>query len=157
MTPDLSPAQLSALATAINAEPELAAFLAAGDDGSIAAWLNAPHASTVAWRRDVPKADLFAATDVTKFDSLTAGKRDAWRLMLDFAPVSFTVGKMRKAVTDVWGAADAAAILADFVRPATKAEAILGGTNRTESTVSALVLNAEGALTPSDIARALRS
>jgi hypothetical protein len=156
MVPDLSPSQLSALQTAIGAEPAVAAFLAAGDDGSIAAWFNEPDATVKAWRKSVPRDDLFAAMTVAKFDALSAGKRDAWRLMLDFAPIDFTRAKMRSAVTDAWGAADAAAILTDCTRAATKAEALFGGTDRTESTVTAKNLATEGALTASDVARALR-
>lgn len=157
MTPELTSAQLTALAAAINAEPAVATFLAAGDDGNIAAFYNGAHATIRAWRGDVSSADLFNAMNLTQFDAITAGKRDAWRMMVDLAPVDMRRAKMRAAVSDVWSNAGTRdGILTDCTRAATRAEALFGGTDRVEGGVTAKVLVTEGLLSGTDVARALR-
>jgi hypothetical protein len=105
----------------------------------------------------MPSADLFDAMDVTKFDGLSAGKRDAWRLMLDFAPIDFTKIKTRKGVQDVWGDTDSVAVLQACRRKATVAEVTLGGETKTTNTVSALKLNWEGTLSYTDVGIALNA
>lgn len=157
MTPQLTPAQLTTLAAAINAEPAVAAFLAVGDDGSIAAFYNDAHATTRAWRGDMSSSDLFNAMNLTQFDGISAGKRDAWRMMVDLAPIDMRRAKMRGAVTDVWSNATTRdAILTDCTRSATKAEALFGGTDRLEGAITAKVLVVEGVLTSDEVAKALR-
>jgi hypothetical protein len=148
---------MQALKAAIQTEPAVASFLAAGDDGSVAAYYNEAHATERAWRGNVQRAELFAAMKIADFDTLTAGKRDAWKLMLDMGSCDFRTAKVRKGVTDIWGAAEAANILPDCTRAATRAEALLGGTSKTESGVTALNLNNEGALSGSEVRAALLS
>ena len=99
--------------------------------------------------------DLFEATDVTKFDGLVAGKREAWKLMLQFAPINFGKQKFRKAVTDAWGTTDSKAILTDCTRPATNGEKYLGGTVVTENTIAACKLNFSGNIAIGEISNAL--
>ena len=99
--------------------------------------------------------DLFEATDVTKFDGLVAGKREAWKLMLQFAPINFGKQKFRKAVTDAWGTTDSKAILTDCTRPATNGEKYLGGTVVTENTIAAWKLNFSGNIAIGEISNAL--
>jgi hypothetical protein len=152
----LTAAQETTLAAAIKANTDCAAWLPTRIDSEIAAYYNAASA-TDAWVSSMAGTALFEATDVTKFDGLTAGKRDAWRLMLDFAPIDATRQKQRKAVQDVWGNTDSVAVLQACTRKATRAEAVLGGGSATTNTVTALKLNWEGTLSVDDVSRALNN
>ena len=103
----------------------------------------------------VDQITLFEAGDVTKFDGLSAGKRDSWKLLLEFAPIDFARNKMRKAVTDIWGNTDSVAVLQACTRKATNAEKYLGGNSATENTVTALKLNWTGTISYSEIGEIL--
>jgi len=118
-------------------------------DAFIEEWLNGASTQD-AWMTSVDKRALFEAMDVTKFDTVAAGKRDAWKLLMDNAPIDFTRNKARKAVDDVWGA-DAAAVCAGLVRKATRAEQALGGTDATTATVTAWKLNWSGSVSRSEV------
>ena len=152
----LTTAQETALAAHIRANQDAAvvAALAIRNDVELARLYNLASASD-AWKVAMSGRDLFEATDVTKFDGLTAGKRDAWRLLLNFAPVDMTRQKNRKAAQDVWGNSDSVAVLQACIRKATVAEAALGGNSATTNTVSALKLNWEGTLSTDDVSYAL--
>jgi hypothetical protein len=104
----------------------------------------------------VYRDDMFGAMNIAKYDNLTAGKRDSWRMMCDYSPLSFAKAKLRKAVTDIWGSADAAAILDNFTENASRAEVLFGGNNATEATVTALVRNWTGTITIDDLGQAFR-
>ncbi len=149
-------AQLQTLAAAIRAETNQACVdaLAIRNDVAMEQWINADSAQS-AWNPAMTAIDMFEVTDVTKFDGLVAGKREAWRLMLDFAPINFGRQKFRKAVTDAWGTTDSKAILTACTRPATNGEKYLGGTTATENTISALKLRFPGNIPISEISNAL--
>lgn len=152
----LTDAQMTTLATHIRAstDPAVVAALAIRNDVLLAELYNAATA-TDAWRSTMAAADLFDATDVTKFDGLSAGKREAWRLMLDFAPVDMSKVKTRKAAQDVWGNTDSIPVLEACRRKATQAEVALGGESKTTNTVTALKLEWEGTLSYTDVGVAL--
>lgn len=157
----LSAQQLSAFAAAIRLEPAVSAFLTAGDDGSIAAYYNAPAAPTqLAWLTGVAARTLDEGADYSAFDSVAAGKRDAWALFLQYAPRDMSKNKNRKAVTDVWGNATngsiSESILKASTRQATRAEVLFGGNSASTGTVDAWKLNWEGRVTDIDVAQALR-
>jgi hypothetical protein len=149
----LTSAQMATVRAAIFASTDQAVIDAregaTRHDAFIETWLNTDSAQD-AWMTLVDKRALFEATDVAKFDNATAGKRDAWKLMLDNTPIDFTRNKNRKAVDDVWGA-DAAGVLVSFVRKATRAEEMLGGTDATNSTVTAWKLNWSGMVSRSEV------
>ena len=149
-------AQLQTLAAAIRAETNQACVdaLAIRNDVAMEQWINADSAQS-AWNPAMTGVDMFEVTDVTKFDGLVAGKREAWRLMLDFAPINFGKQKFRKAVTDAWGTTDSKSILTACTRPATNGEAYLGGTTVTENTISAWKLRFPGNIPISEISNAL--
>ena len=149
-------AQLQTLAAAIRAETNQACVdaLAIRNDVAMEQWINSDSAQS-AWNPAMTGVDMFEVTDVTKFDGLVAGKREAWRLMLDFAPINFGKQKFRKAVTDAWGTTDSKAILAACTRPATNGEKYLGGTTVTENTISARKLNFSGNIPIGEISKAL--
>jgi hypothetical protein len=149
----LTTAQKTTLAAAFRAEPSLATAVAAGDTYTIADWCNAVSAQD-AWNPSLSAKDLFEATDIAKFDNLTAGKRDAWNLMLTYAPVDCSRNKIRKAIEDTWGATDSVAVLQACTRKATNAEAAIGGTSATTNTVTALKLDWVGTVGYLDVAQA---
>lgn len=138
----LTNTQKQALAAALRAEQNatVVAAMAIRNDVYLADWCNA-NSAVDAWQPAMTNRQLFEATDVAKFDNLTSGKRDAWKLLLEFAPIDFARNKMRKAVTDTWGNTDSVAVLQACVRKATNAEKYLGGNSATENTVTALKLN----------------
>lgn len=152
----LTRAQQTALAVALKSETDAGVVAAIGikNISFLVEWCNG-LSTTYAWNTSVAGTDLFEASDVTKFDGLTAGKRDAWRMMLDFAPIDMSKLKNRKAVQDVWGNTDSVAVLQDMRRKATRGEAYLGGTSATTNTVTAIKLNYVGSLSIDDIATAL--
>ena len=152
----LTDTQKQTLAAALRSETNagVVAAMAIRNDVYLAEWCNAAS-SVDAWQPAMPNRSLFEATDVAKFDNLTAGKRDAWKLMLEFAPIDFARNKMRKAVTDTWGQADSVAVLQACTRKATNAENYLGGNSATENTVAALKLNWSGVVGFMEVADAL--
>lgn len=152
----MTDAQLQTLAAAIRAETNQACVdaLAIRNDVAMEQWVNAASAQS-AWNPSMSGVALFEATDVTKFDGLVAGKREAWKLMLQFAPINFGKQKFRKAVTDAWGTTDSKAILTDCTRPATNGEKYLGGTVVTENTIAAWKLNFSGNIAIGEISNAL--
>lgn len=152
----LTDAQLQTLAAALRAETDqtVVAAMAIRNDVALRDWCNGASAVD-AWNEAMGSRDLFEATDVTKFDGLTAGKRDAWRLLLEFAPIDFTRQKMRKAVQDAWGNTDSVAVLQDCRRKATRGAAYLGGNDATTNTVTAKKLNYSGSISLDDVSNAL--
>ena len=154
----LTTAQMQTLATALRAEQDagVVAAMAIRNDVALTSWCNSLSAVD-AWSEAVPSRDMFEAMNITKFDNLTAGKRDAWRVLLDFAPIDFTRQKMRKAIEDIWSAADGVAILQSFTRKATQAEKYLGGTDATTNTVTAKKLNYTGSVSIDDVSNALNA
>lgn len=156
--------QATTLVTALKASVDvvLAPLVIARDNVLIANWLN--ELSVVdAWHESCNAKELFQAMEVTKFDNLTAGKRDSWRVMLDFAPHDMRLNANRKAIVDVWAATagkpgdDAPAVLTKCLRKATNGENILGGTNATTDTVTALKLNYIGSISDMDVSLAFNA
>jgi len=160
----LTPAQETTLIAALKASNDsvLAPLVTARDNVLIANWLNA-SGTTDAWHESCGSHDLFDSMDITKFDNLTAGKRDAWRLFLDYAPQDMRLNARRKAVVDVWATStskpgdDAPAVLAKCLRKATNGEAIMGGTSATTDTVTASKLNYIGQISDYDVSKAFNA
>lgn len=152
----LTDTQQQTLAAALRAETNatVVAAMAIRNDVYLAEWCNAASAVD-AWQPAMTNRLLFEAGDVTKFDGLSAGKRDSWKLLLEFAPIDFSRNKMRKAVTDIWGNTDSVAILQACTRKATNAENYLGGNSATENTVTALKLKWTGTTSYSEIGEIL--
>ena len=148
--------QLQTLAAGIKAETDanVVNYLANRMDVQLSEWCNTASAS-YAWNPAMTGGLLFEATNVVKFDNILAGKRDAWKLMLDFAPLDMGRNKLRLAVVDVWGDADCIAVLQACTRKATNGEKYLGTTTVTEKTVTALKLTVPGQISISDVSAAL--
>lgn len=155
----MTPEQRTVLAAAIRANPATAQLCIDRNDSAIKAWLDA-YASPVtkAWITAQPIADSDDAPDYSTFDALVAGKRDSWGFFLR-QPRDFTRSKVRKWVTDIWGAAtagsNAEAILLAATRKTTNCELIFGGTDSTTGTVTAKKLVFEGSASSEDVGRAL--
>jgi len=133
-----------------NTNLEIISALANRQDSIICDWYN-QSTTTDAWESAVTRQALFGMMPITVFDGLTAGKRDAWRLMMEQAsqePLDFGKPKMRSAVRDIWPAVNADAILTACTRKATRCEVIFGGTVEASGSVSATDLNIEETLTP---------
>lgn len=154
--------KIAALRVAINAEtdPQVVQWRspATRDDGSLRTWLNQPSA-TQAWGESVAAKTLDEGADYSTFDSIAAGKRDAWALFLQYGPRDMSKNKNRKVVTDVWGNAIAASVsesilLATLVF-ATHAEAYLGGASASTGTVTAIKRTWVGQVTLDEVATIL--
>lgn len=124
------------------------------DDGSLFTWLQGFTTVSV-WNEAVDARTLYEAMTVSKFDNITAGKRDAWKITLDFAPVDFTRAKRRNDLVDIWGAVDSVPILQASTRFAKRYEEAFGGTDVTTNTVTAKKLNYSGSLSLDDVSNAL--
>ena len=148
--------QMQTLAAGLRAETDagVVAALAIRNDVALTEWVNS-SSSTDVWNPEMTAKLLFEATAIAKFDNLTAGKRDAWGLILDFAPQDMARNKVRSAVVDIWGATDSVAVLQACTRKATHGEQYIGGTSATENTVTALKLNFSGAISITEVSTAL--
>lgn len=97
--------ELNTLKAAVIANPTAAAARMAGDVETLLAWLNAPSA-TLAWRPIVNYQNMVDSLNYATFDSITAGKRDAFKIMLDAARAGLLDGatkpKARKGVADIF-------------------------------------------------------
>lgn len=153
---ELTNGQRTTLKNAIAAEPSLAAAYAARDDQVIADWCNAAS-STDAWLAAADARTMFEATNITKYDGLTAGKRAAWDRMERFAPLDFGRNALRNAVVDVWGSADAVGVLQALREKATNCQARIGGTTRTTNTVTALDRSWAGTLSRDQVSDLLNN
>ena len=152
----LTDTQKQTLANALRAETNQTVVdaLAIRNDVALAEWTNA-NSTADAWNNSMDARSLFQAMDITKYDNLTAGKRDAWRCMLDYAPHDMAKNANRKAALDIWGAADSVAVLQSCVHKATKGENYLGGTSATTNTVTALKLNFSGYIPIQEVSESL--
>lgn len=97
----MTKAQLITLKAAVVADPTANALFVAGDTPSLTDYVNAAS-TTDAWRNSVSSRDLVSALKYATFDSLAAGKRDAFRLMLDFGPVDATQASVRNGLADIF-------------------------------------------------------
>lgn len=155
----LTPSQLATLKAYILGQGDLAP-LATGpttDRAALAEALNLAAAPvTKAWRTSVGQIEVDEASNWTAFDALTAGKRDSWKMFLNF-PRDFSRNKVRSWITDVWGSATANSnsekLLQAGTENASRAEVVLGGTTKTTGTVGALDRSWIGTVTIDDIAQ----
>lgn len=150
----LSDAQRITVLAALKANPTWELIRASGDTFALLDLLNGANVpATNAWRTDVSAQEADTAPDYSGFDTIPAGKRESWGFFLNFNR-DFTQDKVRKWIIDVWGAAtpnsDSAAILNAGVEPATTAQVVLSGQNKTTGTVSALARNFAGQVTIAD-------
>jgi len=138
---ELPNSQLQTLATHIRTNQTQAVVdaLAIRNDNGIAAEYNKSTAFD-AWKPAVDGGGIYEAMDITKFDGLTQGKRDAWRLFIDRADikvVDFSRQRMRKVVIDVWGAtADGQAVLTALLEKASVFEMVFNPQDAVTATIT---------------------
>jgi hypothetical protein len=155
----LSKSQLLALKADIAAQTDPVFVIERERRGTaaMAEWYNAKTAS-FGWRADVVRADYDDEPDYALFDTMSAGKRESWRLFIE-APRDFGRTKTRKWITDLWGAATANSasegVLLAGTRKATRAEVLLAGASATTGTVTALRLQFAGSIGNDDVVAAL--
>lgn len=150
----LSPARLATACTACKAGATCNTPRAGGNVGGVLTWLNGERTpTTLAWSKAAPQAAVRQAPTYTSYDSLVAGKRDSWVLLLA-DPQDFSKAKTRSWVVDVWGAAtagsNAEAVLLAGTYNATNLQNAIGGTLRTTGTVTALDLTFAGSAAMGD-------
>lgn len=154
--------QLTTLKAAIAAETDttFVGYRNSGATGAMADWYNL-SSTTDAWRDNVTAQEIDEASDYSSFDSVAAGKRDAWSLFLQYSPRDMAKNKNRKVVTDVWGNATAGSIaesiLQASVKKASKGEMVFGGSSATTGTVTAIKRNLVYVFRNEDIVLALAS
>lgn len=149
--------QKQTLAAALRAEtdPGVVEAVAIRNDVALHQWCNS-LGTTDAWREHIPPTDLFNETPIASFDGLSAGKRDAWSLVLCMESLNATVAKFRNGIVDIWGASTANNIMAAAcVEKATRGQVYLGGNSPTTGAVTALRRNYSGQLQIEDISDAL--
>lgn len=130
----LTNTQFATLKAAIIADATAAPIRTAGDTAALLAWCNAAT-TTSAWRQAVSSASLFDSLTISTFDNLSAGRRDALRLMMDQGTVDATKINIRNGLADIFtvgGLYTDAAQLPKMlngacVEFATKAQALIGG------------------------------
>jgi len=139
-----------------NTNATVVAALVVRDDQAIADWYN-QASSTKAWRPIVEKQDLFDAMNLATFDSVAAGKRDAWKIMLDMAPLDFTKASNRKGVVDIFATADATNMLTACTENALQVELVFGGNSKTSGSVTAIKRNYIGATEAAEVSHVLNN
>jgi hypothetical protein len=155
----LTSAQTATLAADIAARPELQPFVQSGQDNKITEFYNGIASPvTMGWLRAASARQIFDATNINLYDGVAAGKRDAWRMLMDFEPCDFGLQNKRNVVQDVWSAQNQTqrdAILTKLTESLRYIEVLLGGTNDTTGGVTALRRNYVGTITDADVAKAL--
>src|SRR3990167_2468873 len=151
----LTPVQLTTLKAYILSEPILAAQpMNPEGDFFITKYCNQKKSPIVkAWGKSIGDPAINTAADYSVFDSIVPGKRDSWGFFLNF-PRDFSHDKVRKWVTDIWGATTAGsnseAILKAGLEDATVAEVLFGCVTKTTGTVTGLDRDFVGQIIYSD-------
>lgn len=156
----LTRAQLVTLKAAVVANATANALFVAGDTPTLTAFVNAATA-TDAWRESVPATDMVAALKFATYDGIVGGKRDAFRLMLDFGPVDATRAALRKGIEDIFtvtgtytDSTQMGAMFAACTEKATWAQVALGSTTPAAiGGVTAIKRNYAGLVTQDEISK----
>lgn len=153
----LTPAQLTALAADITADPTLSAKPNNSDGAfDIAAAYNLPASpSFVVWRTSVTTDEIMNNGFVwTVVDGLTAGKARIWDWMTRLGTINPAKANIRQGLTDAFGSgtAMATAITPHLKRNATRAEKLFA--SGTGSDASPATMTFEGNLSYFDVLQA---
>lgn len=118
----MTPAQLTALKTAINGDANLAAARTAGDMGTIAAYYNAPGTGMI-WRPAISVGELNTAIVWSEFIALTQGQRDAYFAMIQ-ASIDATNANVRSGFASIFSGQSLTNLTALAQRTPTRFEAL---------------------------------
>ncbi len=151
----MTPEQTALVKAFVLADPVLSVNASKSEFSQIANALSNPWTTpTKAWNPNADPATFDNAPDYSVYDSLAAGKRDSWAMLVT-RPRDFTMSLTRKWVTDIWGNATAGSnsekILLAATVLATGAEVAVGGTLRTTGTVSAINRNYIGGMSVGEV------
>lgn len=149
------------LRTLILNAPETAAMRAAGDDGSLIAWLNSPPPTgAVSSWRNIPARVVAETIDTGEMDNITSGAKQ-WAIgtiMPMKGGIDATTAGGRKAITDLFANSSVpltrAAVLVAAQESATRAQAAIGGSNASSASpnvVTALVRDYTGLVTEAEM------
>ena len=92
---------IPAFKAAILADPNLTAFLAAGNDGSIAAYYNAPGTGLI-WRPSISTGEMNTAIVWSDFLLLTALAQNTYMAMISASSVDATSARIRAGFSSVF-------------------------------------------------------
>ncbi len=161
----LTPQQLAAIKTYIDATPELAAQPLNSDGAfAIAAALNLPASPEfVVWRTSVAQDEITQnGFTWTLVDALSVGSARIWEWLFDNSIRTINPSKVnvRQGIADVWSGTAAklavqAAVLGHCKRPATVAEKVLA--TGAGTTVTPATMSFEGAVSYQDVEQARAS
>jgi hypothetical protein len=100
----MTPAQLSALKAAAQADPNVLQNFADGNDQTVADYYNANHASRLVWRPQIMVRELNTAIDWSAFALLSVAKQNAYMAMTQGGFVDGTAANVRSGFNTVFGA-----------------------------------------------------
>lgn len=126
----LTPEQKTTLRAFVQAEPAIAALLAAADDIAIAAWLNTPIAEKC-WKTCLDIAEVHDIMDWTEFIGRSVGEKAAFTCMFVMGAVNPSRPNIRSGLNDIFSGTGAkpialrASFLTIMQRPMTRAEKVL--------------------------------
>src|SRR3954469_938016 len=121
----MTPAQLTALKAAAQADPNTLQNFADGNDQTVADYYNTTHASRLVWRPQIMVRELNTAIDWSAFALLSVAKQNAYMAMTQGGLVDGTAANVRSGFNTVFGAGvtlDALTAIAQ--RNATRLEAL---------------------------------
>lgn len=154
--------QRQTLKAAMLLVPSMAAAIAAGDTYSMLQWCNA-NSTVFSWRNNVAGAEVYAAHKPKEYLARSAAERQCFDLMvLQNSELSFTVAKIRNAISDIFSGTtnqtSRTTIFAVAQEFATNAESKLGGANASvggtsdmTETITAFVRNWIGEVEQDDV------
>jgi hypothetical protein len=122
----MTPAQLSALKAAAQADPNVLQNFADGNDQTVADYYNALDASRSVWRPQIMLRELNTAITWSDFAALTVAKQNAYLAMTQGGYVDGSAANVRSGFTTVFGSPSTSltALTAIAQRQATRLEAL---------------------------------
>lgn len=158
----LTPAQLTLLNTAIQAEtdPAFVAWRLEGATGQMQAFMN-QSSTTVVWRSSVPQDEIMQnGFDWVQVDNLSVGKARIWEWLFNNRAQSMNPSKanVRAGIDEAWKGTAAMLAVRDAVyvhckRFATRAEKVFA--TGTGTTLEPALLGWEGQVSDYDVVRAI--
>ena len=153
---NLNSTQLATLKAAIQGESAVAADLAAGAHGAIAAFYNG-DSTHIVWRTRLSSAEVYDQVVWTELIGRSVGERDTMQILLQTGSVNPSKTNIRAAFSDIFsgagGATTRSQLIAAAKRAATRGEALYASGAGTDPSPSVLVV--EGQITATNVSDAL--
>lgn len=122
-----SASDLAAIKSAIEADATAAAYIAAGNPGACADYLNAASSGpTLIWRPDIPVSELLDGVIWSAFVALSTGAIAAWQALTSGGTVDATSANVRAGFVTIFGSGSQTLtnLSAIAQRPASRLEGI---------------------------------